>query len=273
MNNKRIAAGALAFVLVFGIGAPVLEQAGVLTNNISVSAADEDIKVGWKPTRYYQDAEGNYSFQYVQSGYMQIISLDNDDLTEFEIPSEITDEKTGLSFPVQVVYKEAFQCKNHLEKVTIPSTVNRIGVNAFANCTGLEEVVGMEGVTVISEDAFASCESLKSITLPEVLQNIGTEAFSHCNSLEELTIPGTVTLMGSYIASGCTSLKILPLVKVLQILLLILHILTAIWKVFLFRQPANLLVWVHSLTLVCCPWRFRIMSQELITKYSTTARD
>ncbi|HAJ97220.1 MAG TPA: hypothetical protein DCO72_05740, partial [Ruminococcus sp.] len=207
MNKKRIAAGALAFVLVFGIGAPVLEQTGVLTSDFSVSAADADVKVGWKPTRYYQDAEGNYTFQYVQAGYMQIISLDNDELTEFEVPSEITDEKSGLTFPVEVIYKEAFQGKKNLKKVTIPSTVNRIGVNAFSNCTALEEVVGMEGVTTISDDAFVSCESLKTITLPQGLTNLGNEAFSHCSALTELTIPGSVTLMGSYVASGCPELK------------------------------------------------------------------
>jgi hypothetical protein len=191
----------LAAAVAFGSMSPMT---GIFCQSLSAYAAT-DQKPSWSPKKYY--TEGDFTFQYVQAGYVQIIEMTNDTAEEVVIPETITDAETGLSFPVKTIYASAFNGKSNMKKVTIPDTVTKIGPNAFSNCEGLEEIVGMQGVKYINDDAFLCCTSLKELHLPDTLTNIGNEAFDHCDSLTELTIPGSVTYMGSNIASACQNLK------------------------------------------------------------------
>lgn len=74
----------------------------------------------------------------------------------------------------------------------IPPSVNSIGEEAFANCSGIDEVVIPEGVKKIDDFAFANCINLKHITLPLSLESIGEGVFAGCKSLESLYIPKNV---------------------------------------------------------------------------------
>ena len=72
-------------------------------------------------------------------------------------------------------------------------TVNRIGYNAFRNCSDITSVVLPNTVTVIDFSAFGNCSNLTSISLPSGLVSIGSGAFQYCTSLTSLTIPASVT--------------------------------------------------------------------------------
>lgn len=65
-----------------------------------------------------------------------------------------------------------------LEKVTIPSTIKKIGSSAFSNCTGLKTINIPEGCTEIEIGAFSNCWSLKEITIPKSLKNFTSGIFS-----------------------------------------------------------------------------------------------
>lgn len=95
--------------------------------------------------------------------------------------------------------------------VTIPSTVDTIGENAFRSCGGLTSITLGSSVTSIGNSAFSSCGGLTSITLGSGVASIGNSAFSSCNSLTSVNIPDGVTSIGNnafYSCIGLTSITI-----------------------------------------------------------------
>ncbi|MBR7084768.1 MAG: leucine-rich repeat domain-containing protein, partial [Oscillospiraceae bacterium] len=199
MKIQKIAAGVLAFALVFGGTAPAIQQTGIV-ETLTAQAADNP-KSNWDISKKYD--MGDFTIQYVQMGYVQIISCNTPDAEEVVIPETFNDGDTD--FPVKRIYPSAFEsCK--LKKVTIPKTVTQIGRNAFSCCENLEEIVGMENLEDIDEGAFQSCTSLKAVKLPETMKRIGTEAFAFCTALTEVTVPGNVTNMGNpFCLNNCTA--------------------------------------------------------------------
>ena len=83
-------------------------------------------------------------------------------------------------------------------KLTIPSTIKKIGDSAFYGNSrntflSSKEIVGLnfeEGVEDIGKEAFKKCDDIKSnkLTLPNSLQHIGNQAFEDIASLEELDL-------------------------------------------------------------------------------------
>ena len=88
----------------------------------------------------------------------------------------------------------------------IPSTVTRIGNNAFSCCSGLTSVTIPNSVTTIGNYAFSGCSGLTSVTIPESVTSIGQAAFSGCSGLTSVTIPNSVTSIGDYTFHACRGL-------------------------------------------------------------------
>ena len=75
--------------------------------------------------------------------------IDNELLTELEIPNTITEIKAY-----------AFLECSSLTRIVIPDSVTSIGANAFENCTGLTSVEIPSGVTSMGARVFYGCNSL-----------------------------------------------------------------------------------------------------------------
>lgn len=74
--------------------------------------------------------------------------------SEVEIPSEVQGKK------VTSILGYAFSKKTMINNVTIPSSIENIGNNAFEGCTGLKEIIIPSSVTTIGNSAFINCTSL-----------------------------------------------------------------------------------------------------------------
>lgn len=96
-----------------------------------------------------------------------------------------------------------------IRAVTIEAGVTSIGVEAFYNCTNLEEVTFAEGsqLETIGDAAFSGCKSLTSIKIPANVTSIGNYAFNNCTSLTSIGIPASVTSIGRYAFHSCSGLQ------------------------------------------------------------------
>ena len=70
-----------------------------------------------------------------------------------------------------------FAYQSQIKAVTVESTVNSIGTNAFAECTNLTEVTIEEGVSKVGDSAFSKCESLEEVTFEGSAPQFGENAF------------------------------------------------------------------------------------------------
>lgn len=77
-----------------------------------------------------------------------------------------------------------------LTKITIPSTVKKIGKSAFSGCTKLKTVTFASGAAAasIGDKAFYKCTALTKITIPSTVKKIGKQAFYGCKKLKTVTI-------------------------------------------------------------------------------------
>lgn len=108
-----------------------------------------------------------------------------------------------------IMYSDGFRMNTY----TVPSTVERIGKNAFLGNENLIGVTFSENLKEIGAMAFADCENLREINFPQNLTLIGASAFENCNSLKEIEFPETVQVIGDRSFAGCTGITVLNLPK------------------------------------------------------------
>lgn len=113
----------------------------------------------------------------------------------FEIPSSVS--KIGY---------QAFKNCASLTSVTIPSSVSEIGWYAFDDCSSLTSITIPGSVSKIAGCAFRGCKSLTSVTIPSSVTEIGEGAFYGCTSFASIIIPSSVTVIGDGAFYDCTSL-------------------------------------------------------------------
>ena len=88
---------------------------------------------------------------------------------------------------VKVISDWAFLGRD-FETITIPNTVEKIGVGAFESCRNLKSADLPESVASIGPSAYNMCESLKSVHLSKNVRYIGSGAFGYCQNIESFTI-------------------------------------------------------------------------------------
>jgi hypothetical protein len=134
------------------------------------------------------------------------------------IPSEIENlpvvEIGQLAFTGQIAKRRA------ITSVIVPSSVVKIGMNAFSYLINLTEITLPDGLKILPNNIFSACKSLRKVTLPSSLEAIHGQAFSGCGELAELVIPlslASIKFMGqfsddedldNYAFAGCSKLPI-----------------------------------------------------------------
>lgn len=122
-----------------------------------------------------------------------------------DILSEI--EVDGKKFPVTEIGEKAFSYnEEYLKRVTLPSSITKIGDSAFWGCLSLENISIPSSVNAIGNQAFAHCRQLESIILPAAISIIGRWVFNDCENLQSISIPTSVSEIEEYAFEGCKSL-------------------------------------------------------------------
>ena len=124
--------------------------------------------------------------------------------------------KTITVDPANTVYDSRNNCNAIIHTATnelilgcvntkIPSTVTRIGIDAF-NTVDMSNVNIPNSVTSIGSRAFEGCENLSSIKIPESVTVIGQNAFSWDTVLSSVELPSTLLKIDDYAFSECGSI-------------------------------------------------------------------
>lgn len=80
----------------------------------------------------------------------------------------------------------------------IPDGVQKIAVQAFAGCPGLNRISFPEELTDIERGAFINCIGLNNVRLPASLATLGDYAFSGCKSLSDVYFEGAAPAIDDY---------------------------------------------------------------------------
>ena len=97
------------------------------------------------------------------------------------------------------------QCKE-LKNVKLPSTLKKIGKNAFYNNTSLTHIDLPEGLEVIEDSAFEHT-GLVEVTIPETVTCIDNYAFRHNEELIKVVLPKKLQDAGHAIFEDCFKLE------------------------------------------------------------------
>ncbi len=134
---------------------------------------------------------------------VKVIGGDPDDGGTLRIPDEI--EIDGKKYPVTEIGEGAFKDRTDIKRLIIPASVIKIGNEAFAGCTNLNEVVAEDGSKILNcgTDAFKNAP-VKTLYLG---RDTTGKSFAGNNYLTDLTIGEKVTSIGVGDFGGCNSIK------------------------------------------------------------------
>ena len=129
-------------------------------------------------------------------------NTDNINVTAVSIPETMTIKDLDgnyVSFPITSISKDAFSGYRKLTSISIPKTVNHIGVQAFRDCQLLTELVLPNEIENIDKDAFLYCYGLvKIVCSASTMPNTHYEAFRNTNVTSKTTLYVPQSLLGSY---------------------------------------------------------------------------
>ncbi len=168
--------------------------------------------------------------------YIKQMYIGEDTITEITIPEG-----------VEEIQSYAFAKLTALTKVNMPSTLKKIGVGAFKECSKLKDI-NLENVQFINSEAFKDC-ALEKVNLSSVVA-IGNNSFENNKALTSLTLPSTAQSIGdsafrgnSLLASvqfSASKIKIAPYVFASCPALISVNINTAVLAAHAFEDCSKL---------------------------------
>lgn len=154
-------------------------------------------------TLTYEVPETNAILSYEITDKEEITILDcNENVSgDITIPGEID------GYRVTQIADSAFRYCG-FNRVTLPSTIDKVGEYTFYDCDYLKEVsLKNTGLVSLSANMFAGDNELARVVLPSQLQEIGERAFYWCNQMTAITLPKSVTTIEDSAFEGCQVLS------------------------------------------------------------------
>lgn len=152
-----------------------------------------------------------------------------------------------LAEGITQISEYAFRGTDSLQAITIPSSVESIGTDAFEGCdklktvkinsqailngnfnpyvgtmanifgSGVETYILGDAITSIAKYAFYNCSNITTLRLPEHITSIGESAFKNCTGLAgEFVFPEGLEILNYYVLQGCTGITSVKLPNTLK---------------------------------------------------------
>ena len=148
---------------------------------------------------------GNLYFIVNNENYTAELSTCIEGETEVVIPGEV------YGYTVTSIAPRVFYGNTTLETVSIPDSVNTIGLYAFAFCSNLKSVSLGENVTVLADSVFMNCTSLQNAQINCNIEKLPNATFSNCESLIDVSLSDSIIEIGNTAFMGCSLLENLPI--------------------------------------------------------------
>lgn len=112
----------------------------------------------------------------------------------------------GLPSGLQRIGGCAFR-ESGIVQINLPESLKRIGDGAFSSCRNLVEIRILDGVDEIGEAAFEGCSQMTRAEIGSGIRYIDAYTFCDCSNLTDVVLPDDLLLIGGYAFNGCSSLK------------------------------------------------------------------
>ena len=193
------------------------------SESVSVEVLDPFVTTGASLTHYFGNG-GLVTFP----EELTLTEIGNFAFANFEYIPKTEEE---LEFDDAETSKQWYIGESTITKVVVPEGIEKIGAYAFANLTGLEEIVLPSTLESIEYGAFYGCSALQKITFSSEnnLKIINQNAFENCNlqgtvdlsaicvisdyafagnkELKEVITSDTLLSIGEYAFAGCKKLE------------------------------------------------------------------
>ena len=164
-----------------------------------LSAEEED--TGSDNTEVYLSAVSDFDYYKNDRGTITITGYHGTD-HDLDVPSIID----GLE--VTDMEDETFLENTDLYSVTLPDTVNNIGVGLFEGCSNLQRAVLSENITIIPRGTFFECSSLRDVVVSPDVETVEMLAFYRCYSLTDIDfLPSNVSIIEDAAFLECSGLR------------------------------------------------------------------
>ena len=115
-------------------------------------------------------------------------------------------ETIQLPSTLEKIGADAFRSCSYLESIDIPNSVTSIGKRAFQDCTSLKTIHFPRALKVIKEGTFREC-GLVEVVLPDGVRELGEDAFFRCEALQNVYLSASLRKIGPSAFEDCGQLQ------------------------------------------------------------------
>ena len=193
------------------------------SQSVSVEVKNPFLTTGASLTHYYGNGGlvvfpedltlteiGNFAFanfEYIPKTQEEL-EFDDAETSKQWFIGESTITKVILPEGIEKIGAYAFANLTGLEEIVLPSTLEAIEYGAFYGCSALQKVTfsGENNVKIISQSAFEGCDLQGTLDLSAICV-ISNYAFAGNQDLKGITTTDTLLSIGEYAFAGCKSLS------------------------------------------------------------------
>lgn len=191
---------------IIGLTENPMDEDDAATFQMTMPAEDLNVVVKYKLAEQ-EDTINNIIYKvFLLEDRAEVIGNTITSKTSVVIPDHI--EYDGENYKVTAIQDNAFANNKLINGMTLPSTIESIGVKAFYD-NKFETITIPAKVNKIGNEAFHQCTSLQTVIFAsdDNIKTLPFNLFRNCMALENITVPSSVTKIEKSVFSGCSNLK------------------------------------------------------------------